>query len=160
MYERYFNIHTKLITEAGLEQRWIDTLARHKESVFESLNKDIFQSEDFMFKVMDSLGVPFPAEKMRSRFNELYHLEDAKNVFSNTASEGKYTHVINMPWQIVRTNADSISGNRLQWNPSSMKFILNDYTMYAESRKANYWAFIVSTVVVVFTLYLFITKKK
>ncbi|MDZ7648710.1 MAG: hypothetical protein U5K54_16880 [Cytophagales bacterium] len=63
--------------------------------------------------------------------------------FINHASEGKYTHIINMPWPIVKTNADSISNMQLRWNPPSIKFLLNDYTMYAEARKANYWAFVI-----------------
>jgi hypothetical protein len=160
IYERHYKIDERLLKEAGLEERWLDTLKKHKESIFRWLLKNQDVGDDFLFNAMDSLGIPFPAEKMRSRYDEYYQFEDAKTNFSNNASEGKYTHVINMPWAVVRTNADSVSGNRLQWNPSSMKFILKDYTMYAESRKANYWAFAVSAFVIVITVSLFLRKSK
>lgn len=170
VYERHYKIDMRLLKEAGLEERWLDTLNKHKEPIFRALvnNKDMGEDllfneagdDDFFIKVMDSLGIPYPADKMRSRNDEYYEFEDAKTNFSNSASEGKYTHVINMPWQVVRTNADSISGNRLQWNPSSMKFTLKDYTMYAESRKANYWAFVLSALIIGLTFYLFVAKKR
>ena len=116
--------------------------------------------EDFMYKSMDSLGIPFPMEKMRSRYQELYKMEEAKTNFINHASEGKYLHKISMPWNVVKTNADSVSGNQLFWSPPSMKFLLKDYTMSAEGRKVNYWAFGVSLLVLSFTGYLFVRRSK
>jgi hypothetical protein len=170
IFERHYKIEVRLLKQAGLEERWLDTLNKHKEPIFQSLlkNKDVGEDllfndagdDDFLLKVMDSLGIPYPAEKMGDRYDAYYQLEDAKTNFSNNASEGKYTHVINMPWTVVSTNADSLAGNRLQWNPPSLKFTLKDYTMYAESRKANYWAFIVTAVLLVFTGYLFLRKSK
>jgi hypothetical protein len=159
IYEAHYDLDVKLIKENGLEERWIDTLQKHKENVFTFLVKKQDVKDDCMFTLMDSLGIPLPFEKIRNRYDELYRQEDAKTNFINHASEGKYTHVINMPWKVVRTNADSVSGNRLQWNPSSIKFLLKDYTMYAEARKINLWAFLVSAVVLIFTGYLFWRKK-
>ncbi len=154
IYEAHYSLNEKLIHESGLEDRWLDTLKKHKENIYQRLVKNENVPEDFMYKTMDSVGIPLPMEKMRSRYDELYKWEDAKTDFINHASEGKYTHVINMPWKIVRTNADSVSGNRLMWNPPSIKFLLKDYTMYAEARKMNVWAFVVSALVIVFTGYL------
>lgn len=160
IYEAHYSLNEKLIHESGLEDRWLDTLKKHKENIYQRLVKNDNVPEDFMYKSMDSLGIPFPMKKMRSRFDELYKQEDAKTDFINHASEGKYTHVINMPWKIVRTNADSVSGNQLMWNPPSIKFLLKDYTMYAEARKMNIWAFVVSALVIVFTGYLLLRKGK
>lgn len=155
IYESYYTMNEKLIRESGLEERWIDTLNRHKENLFHQLAAKKDLPEDYIYNAMDSLGIPFPYDKMRNRYDELYKREDAVTSFINHASEGKYTHIINMPWSVVRTNADSISDRRLQWNPPSIKFLLRDYTMYAESRKINLWAIIVSVVLVMFTAYLF-----
>lgn len=160
IYEAHYSLNEKLIHESGLEDRWLDTLKKHKENIYQRLVKNDNVPEDFMYKSMDSLGIPFPMKKMRTRFDELYKQEDAKTDFINHASEGKYTHVINMPWKIVRTNADSVSGNQLMWNPPSIKFLLKDYTMYAEARKMNIWAFVVSALVIVFTGYLLLRKGK
>lgn len=160
IYEAHYSLNEKLIKESGIEDRWLDTLKKHKESVYQRLVKHQDVPDDFMFKAMDSLGIPFPTQKMRARYDELYKQEDAKTEFINHASEGKYTHVINMPWPVVRTNADSISGSRLQWNPPAIKFLLKDHTMYAEARKVNYWAFAVSLLVLGFTGYLFLRKSR
>lgn len=159
IYERHYNINVRLMKEEGLETRWFDTLQKHKEPIFRWLIKNQDVQEDFLYRSMDSLGIPFPIEKMRVRYKELAKYEDAKTDFSNHASEGFYTHVINMPWQIVKTNADSVAGNKLVWKPSSMKFMLKDYTMYAESRRINVWAFMVSLLVIAFTGYLFWRRR-
>ena len=159
IYEAHYSLNEKLIRESGLENRWLDTLKKHKEDMYQRLVKNQNVPDDFMYKSMDSLGIPIPMEKMRSRYDELYKLEDAKTNFINHASEGKYTHKINMPWSVVQTNADSVSGNQLMWSPPSIKFLLNDYTMYAEARKVNYWAFGVSLLVLGFTGYLFARKS-
>lgn len=159
IYEARYTLNVKLIKESGLENRWMDTLSKHKESIYEHLVKQQDVPDDYIYAAMDSLGIPFPFGKMQTRYNELFRLEEAKASFINHASEGKYTHVINMPWTVVRTNADSVSGNRVQWNPPSIKFLLTDYTMYAEGRKLNWWTFLVSGVVLIFTGYLFWRKR-
>jgi hypothetical protein len=163
IYEENYDLNVTLIKESGLENRWIDTLQKHKENIFKSLieHQDVPEGDvpyDFMYKAMDSLGIPISYDKMKNRFDELYKQADAKTNFINHASEGKYTHVINMPWQVVSTNADSVSGNQLMWNPPSIKFLLKDHTMYAEARKMNVWAFVVSSLVIVFTGYLLVRK--
>jgi len=159
IYEDYYQISQTLIRESGVENQWLDTLKKNKENLFRHLadKKDV--PEDFMFNAIDSLIVPFPTDKMRSRYDELNAKEDAKTNFINHASEGTYTHVINMPWRIVNTNADSIADNQLRWSPPSIKFLLKDYTMYAEARRINYWAVALSGLLVIFTVYLFVRKK-
>lgn len=159
IYESHYDLDVRMIKESGLDNKWIDTLYKHKETMFAQLARKQDMPDDFIFKAMDSLGIPFPYDKMQNRYEELYKLEDAKINFINHANEGKYTHVINMPWTLVRTNADSVSGNRLQWNPPSIKFLLKDYTMYAETRKLNFWALALSAAIIFFTGYLFWRRK-
>lgn len=159
IYEAHYDLDVKLIKESGLENRWLDTLTRHKENMYSHLVKHQDVPDDFMYKAMDSLGIPFPFDKMQNRYEELYKKEDAKTNFINHASAGKYTHIINMPYQVIHSNADSVSGNRLVWNPPSIKFLLKDYTMYGEARKVNLWAFVVSVVVLFFTGYLFWRRR-
>lgn len=159
IFESHYQLNETLIRESGLESRWLDTLKAHKENLFGHLANKKDVPEDFMFNAMDSLGIPLPSDKMRNRYDELYALEDAKTSFINHASEGKYTHAIKMPWDVVQTNADSIAGNRLQWNPPSIKFLLKDYTMYAEARKLNLWTMVVSVVLLLLTGFIFWKRK-
>ncbi|MBL7875484.1 MAG: hypothetical protein JNL53_07450 [Cyclobacteriaceae bacterium] len=159
LFEMYYSLNEQLITESGLEKHWLDTLQNHKPSLFESIANNQNLPDDYLYRAMDSLGIPFPYERLQSRYETLFGELEAKLNFINHASEGNYTHVINMPWNIVQTNADSISDRRAQWNPPSIKFLLRDYTLYAEARKANYWAFAVSAVILIFTIYLFLRRK-
>jgi hypothetical protein len=106
IFESQYMINEKLIRESGLEDRWVDSLKKHKESLYQYLAKRKDAPDNFIYKAMDSLGIPLPFDKMESRYDELYQKEDAITSFINHASEGKYTHIINMPWSLVRTNAD------------------------------------------------------
>lgn len=159
LFQMYYSLNEKLIAESGIEKRWLDTLRNHKTPLFELLSKNQNLPDDYLYRAMDSLGIPFPYEKMQTRYEMINTEQEAKLNFINHASEGKYTHIITMPWPIVRTNADSVLNERLQWNPPSLKFLLSDYTMYAEARKANYWAFAISVGVLIFTVYLFFRKR-
>jgi hypothetical protein len=76
------------------------------------------------------------------------------------ARDGKYTNIIEMPWTIIASNADSVAGNSLYWRPLVTKFAIQDYEMYAEVRKLNVWTIFVSLIVVGFTFWLFLRSKK
>jgi hypothetical protein len=160
IFEMYYSLNEKLLTESGLEIRWLDTLQSHKERMFDALSEDQNLPDDYLYKAMDSIGIPFPYEKMQARYESLNGECEAKMNFINHASEGKYTHIINMPWPIVKTNADSISDKQLRWSPPSIKFLLKDYTLYAEARKPNYWAFALSVTIFIITGYLFVRRKR
>jgi hypothetical protein len=160
LYEEYYNISIQLLKHHHVEQQWFDTLQAHKESLYtEVINKkDIFG--DYMAHVIDSLGIPISHEEALKWYIPKLKPMDAKFAFISVASNTKYHHQINMPWDIVRTNADSISGNQVFWDPPSIKFLLKDYTFYAESRQLNYWAVAISGVVIVLTVFLFVRRRR
>ncbi len=142
------------------DQRWQDTLNRKKEILFQMLVKHKDDGpDDFMVALADSIGVPQTAVSKKT-FAELLKKSEGKINFMSTAAEGKYTHSIKMPWNVVDTNADSVAGNHLTWQPPVIKFMLNDYTMYAESRQMNYWAVILSATLVFITALAFVKSKK
>ena len=160
LYEEYYGVSIKLLQHHHVEQQWFDTLQAHKESLYTQVidKKDIFG--DYMTHVLDSLGIPISHEEASKWFiSELKPL-DAKFEFISVASNAKYHHQINMPWDIVRTNADSISGSQVFWNPPAIKFLLKDYTLYAESRQLNYWAVALSGGVMALTVFLFVRRRR
>jgi hypothetical protein len=151
--EMYYSTAQQLLRKNKVASAWIDTLAVHKESLFDRVRggKDI--DEDFMVDVMDSLGIPLPAD-VSDQFTAMIKPVERVMNFISTANDGKYQHAIQMPWEVIRTNADSISGNGLFWSPPSIKFLVKDYTMYAEARQMNYWAVALSAALIGFTGYL------
>lgn len=158
-YEEYFELTLRLLKENNLESRWSDTLRAHKEDIFEILENKKDIEDDFMLHVLDSLKIPIDLDKTRNQYHEINKAFEAKVNFITTANDGKYVNCINLPWSVVKTNADSVSGNSLFWAPPTIKFLLKDYTMYGECRKLNWWAVIVSVLFVGFTGYLFIRKR-
>lgn len=147
-----------------ISDHWIDSLQRHKEKYFALFKKNekgedskkVFLNESTKLMVLDSMEMLI-TEKMEvdSLFKDL----TARTSFMSYASEGKYINRIAMPWNIVRSNADSVSGKELFWSPPTIKFLLKDYTMFAESRKLNLWPLVTSILFVGFAGYLFLRKK-
>lgn len=159
LYEGMYGLSVKLIKENNLESRWLDTLQAHKEDIFEILENKKDLENDFMLQIMDSLHIPVSDSKIKTSYDKMFNELQAVTNFITTANDGKYVNRINLPWDVVKTNADSVSGNSLFWAPPTIKFLLKDYTMYGECRKLNWWAVIVSVLIVGFTGYLFIRKR-
>lgn len=158
-YEEYFGLTLKLLKESNLESRWSDTLKMHKEDIFELMENKKNLEDDFMLHVLDSLHFPLKFDEARIQYHDISKTFEAKINFISTAHDGKYVNRINLPWNVTQTNADSVSGNSLIWAPPSIKFLLKDYTMYGECRKLNWWAVLVSVLIVGFTGYLFVRKR-
>lgn len=155
LYEEYFDLASIVITPNS----GIDSLQKHKEDVFEVFENKKDFDENIFLRILDSLSIPINQEKI-AEFKKAQKNFERKIGFISLANDGKYVNRINLPWDIVKTNADSVAGNSLFWAPPTVKFLLKDYTMYGECRKLNWWAVIVSVLIVGFTGYLFIRKSE
>jgi hypothetical protein len=121
------------------ESKWID--------IFD--DKGQLGIEDFAgliagFMKMDSLStVALKQEVSNANLEEKYEEEI---LFGFTE---EYDHLVIMPGLLIDTNADEIHGDTLNWDMNPAKYIDSDYTVYAESRVTNLWAYIVSAVIVI-----------
>jgi hypothetical protein len=158
--DEYFRIMLNLMRAQNIEKRWEDTLLVHKKKLFERMMHEKDIEADYLPKKMDSLGIPMDYVRAQAEFDSISKSFEKKLGFISNAHDGKYTYIINMPWEVVSNNADSVSGSRLFWNPPAIKFLIEDYTIYAESRKLNYWAIAVSLATIAFTIFLFVRKSK
>jgi len=159
LFEEHFNIAITLMKQEGIASAWQDTLQSHKSSIFNGIEKDKDIDDEYLLTIMDSLKIPLDYKKAHRTYATMVETLDKKLRPISLGNDAKYTHIINMPWDVVRTNADSTAGRRLIWNPPSIKFLFKDYTLYAESRQLNYWAVALSGVLIGFTVYLFLRKK-
>ena len=72
-----------------------------------------------------------------------------------------YNNHVFMPGQLTDTNADEIRSDTLHWDIGFIKFMDDDYTLYAESKVTNTWAYMVSGFVLAIALITpFLRKKK
>ncbi len=139
----------------------IDSLTKHRKDILDALEKNDAgddTGEGFLMAI-DSFKIPIDQSK-NAEIQKSFNDYAKKVVFMGDAENAKYINRINLPWDVVKTNADSVSGSSLFWAPPTVRFLLKDYTMYGECRKLNWWAVIVSVLFVGFTGYLFIRKSE
>lgn len=158
-YYEINKILNDVVLKNNLDKNWLDTLKNDTD-----LASDIIESfkgnneNNKLDQVIDSLihNNPKAEEDLEELLNELEKRRD----FMSAAYYATYRIEVQLPWEIVNSNADSLSGNTVTWRPLATKFAIKDYTMHAESRKLNMWAVIVSLAVLLFTAFLFIRKSK
>ncbi len=160
VFEEHFALFPDFIKKYKLENRWVDTLQKHKEAVYALLLKDDNDmGDDAFLTIFDSLQIPFPHPQIDEDYKIGRKPIEARLEFMSYANNGKYFHTIKLPGEIIDSNADSLSGSHAIWKPSVYKFIAKDYTMHAETRKLNLWAVIVSVLVLIATVYVFLKKR-
>lgn len=159
LYEEHVDIMLQAMHKNNLDRRWMDSIQHHKGYLFSMFSReenDKLLEETFMLQLIDSLNNGFPVTVVAEDYKALYsRIKPRIKFMTEVATEGKFSHIIKMPWKVVSTNADSVNGTSLYWRPLTLKFMLNDYTMHAESRKMNYWAVILSGLFILGTAALF-----
>jgi len=157
IFREQYDILTKAIQQSGLDKKWVDTL--NLEYIYNHI-EDMKTDPQFAEKMADSLKIPLQKPKSSQLFAELSKDFNSRLAFMNFANNGKYLNIIEMPWEVVQSNADSVSGETLYWRPLVTKFAYRDYTMFAECRKLNWWAVFSSGAILALTAILFVVKKK
>jgi len=163
LFEEYFQVLVAVLEKNKEDQQWLEKLNGKKEEIYSQIVKTggANLDDDFMVTfLVDSLRVPLTLAVARKDYHELSMGLEKRIHFISDANEGKYTHRVNMPWDVVNTNADSVRGRELLWQPRVTKFLLTDYAMYAESRQLNYWTLVVSGVAVIATMFVFYKRRR
>jgi hypothetical protein len=160
LYEEHFGILKEVIQKNTDDPKWIDSLESKREFVYEKMKVDDVGDAEYASRIADSLGIPIEKNVAERDFKELAHELNSRLGFMAYARDGKYTNSIEMPWTVVRSNADSVSGNTLYWRPLVTKFAIKEFTMVAESRQFNSWAVALTAALLGTTIFLFVRKRK
>jgi hypothetical protein len=147
-FEAYFSLLLEQVNKQLPNTDHANKLIAAKEPLYQIVLADKDIEDDFVQFFADSLQIPLRLDSFPDYVLAKNKLERKIN-FISTAYDGKYTHAIHMPWTIVNTNADSVSGNSVYWAPPAIKFLLQDYSLSVEARKTNYWAIGVTVLVMV-----------
>jgi hypothetical protein len=167
IYERYANqalfneqfaIIKEVVKQNTSEAKWIDTLNKNKDFIYRKLEDQKDDDPSLVIKMIDSLGVTLPIEKATQDFVVASKDLNSRIGFMSFARDGKYSNMIEMPWAVVNSNADSVAGNKLYWKPLATKFAIQEYEMFAEARKLNWWAMGISLLIIGLTIFLFQKK--
>lgn len=159
IFEELFTGMLATLREYKVAPQWSDSLIAKKEKIYQHFQKDESMEKDGLISIADYLKIPLPNAARADLRKQYADMEPRLNVISE-AYTGKFLHTIRMPWTVVSTNADSVNGSQLVWNPPVIKFMLKDYTMTARARQMNLWAVAVSAVIVVATVTLFFVRRR
>ncbi|TSA33297.1 MAG: hypothetical protein D4R64_14500 [Porphyromonadaceae bacterium] len=94
---------------------------------------------------------------VRSKYLSRFDGFKTKMKFYESASDDSYKFTIRMPGLLLQTNSPKIEGSETGWELTYYDFFFKDYTITAESRKVNTWAFIVAGLVLLVALVSLIT---
>lgn len=154
------DILRQLLVLTNTRTSLLDSLESVREVFFEQLENDK-SDENFVMRMTDSLKIKFADRPSAARVaDSLSENLNARLRFMSYVRDGRYQAMIEMPWTVVETNADSVAGNRLFWRPLQHKFLFTDYEVYAESRQLNWLMTIISSVIIGLTLVLFVWRSK
>jgi hypothetical protein len=157
LFNEQFVILKDVVGHNTSDANWLSILDKNRELIKQKM-KDIEMDSSFAIKLTDSLGIKINKEKAIADFKVLSKDLTSRMGFMAFARDGKYLNIIEMPWTVVGSNADSVAGNKLFWRPLATKFSIQEYEMYAEARRLNIWAVVVSILIIGLTIYLF--RKK
>jgi len=154
IFESFYEDLVETMHRDNTPEQWYDSLQRKKENMYQRfIQEEDLENVDFP-RLVRSMGIPLSPEGWQSMEKKTREIERRLEFISH-AYTGKYVHSINMPGDIVESNADSTVSSQAFWRPPVIKFLLRNYTMSATSRTLNVWAVIVSAVVIGVTLLLF-----
>lgn len=163
-YAEHVHILSQLISKHNIGDQFQDTLMNEKTSFFERISNDDNEDpldnidEDLALILADSLGIPLTEAAREDYPNYMSELESRMD-FMVWTNDADFTHTLNVPWELVETNADSVANNMLLWEPPVTKLLFKDYEMYVVVRKMNVWTLIVSGLVVLIALYLVLKRS-
>jgi hypothetical protein len=157
-FREQYPVLLEMLKRNPVEQRWLDTV-KHKTEFIYGCVKDLIGDPQFALHMVDTLRIPVDRKKAEADAKELLGTLNGRVAFMGFANDGKYTNVVNMPWKVVNTNADSVAGQTLVWRPLVTKFLFTEYTMYAEARKMNTIPMLVTVLVLLVTVALWWRKK-
>jgi hypothetical protein len=86
------------------------------------------------------------------------NLEQKNEFFDKLIFEESYNLEIQMPGLITKTNSTRMLGNTVIWKIEPFTFFFEDYEMSVESRVINYWAFVLSGIIILLLLIATIIK--
>jgi hypothetical protein len=79
-------------------------------------------------------------------------------IFATIGKQSDYELV--MPGNIIETNSNLLDAKKLNWKIDGDRFFFLDYEIYAKSRVANVWAFVLSGIFIVLVVLSFFIRKK
>jgi len=136
-------------------------LSAVKDSLYSILEKQNIE-QPRVRDVCTALDKYFSTDLFARLFNENEHemnnrFEERLKIIESLL-EYSIQYELTLPGKVVASNTDLQNGGALKWNVNLFRFLADDYILSAESRKINLWAFAVTLLLIVFSVFCFIRK--
>lgn len=113
-----------------------------KDTIFEKYRK---LEDDFpeLLQILDTAYQTHAFSEIMGKNKDIgKETENLFNFLDNYTTSVNYSLI--MPGKILNENSTQVKGDTLAWHIDTYRFTEYDYEIYAESRKPNIWAFVVS----------------
>ena len=154
MYEESFDV-ILYYSESDFRPK----LSAVKDSLYSILEKQNIE-EPKVRDICSALDKYFATDIFAKLFNENEHemdsmLEERLKIVESFL-EYSIQYELTLPGKVVASNTDLQNGGTLKWNVNLFRFLSDDYILSAKSRKVNLWAFAVTLLLIVFSVFCFI----
>lgn len=164
IYEEYYSITLNELSGKYTVKHKL--LKENKEILFKQINTmnyflaETDERDDPINVISEFIGMNADSIKLLNPdiYNNFYtNLQVAEDFMDNHTIK----NYIDIPGKLIKTNADSISASSAYWNYNNMRNCAKDYTLFAESRIINKWAFILSGLIsLVLLVFIFRVYRK
>lgn len=150
-------ISTEIISELEIGIRKLNLPSLNPDEVIKFKDSINCNVEDFDFEKISSF-IDYYAnwtdnpevEKLKELSPPLFQEMDKKmDLFMDILMMESYIQVIELPGLLTETNSINPVGNQVSWKIEPASFLFEDFSMTAESRIINYWAFILTGIVLI-----------
>ena len=122
---------------------------------FYFLNLDLTESLDKFFDTDEFFSLYTKYDEDIKKYSENQYQE-----FSILFSPQSIDYELILPGKLLQTNAMLISGDTLKWKVDTYRTLPSEYILSAQSRISNVWAFILTLLPVIISVYCFVKKRK
>jgi hypothetical protein len=152
-FEAFLDVFVQGVKEANDPGLTVQDVTAESDSLYAHCAPILGQSTEMSDTLRDQvervLGTPV-VKKVFAANSRKFQALNQKMKFAFDMLTAPYKKVtIVMPGFITSTNAESITGNRLEWKNFMAKPYVMDYAMWAQSRVINWWAVIVTGAVLI-----------
>lgn len=153
MFEDFYRQMLSVLAEDKSLTLTKQEMEARKEQIFRTLVDSVKgESTDDLLKGVGLIIKHPDIQVIRDKYVSRFDSFQKKLKFHEKACDDNYKFAIRLPGLLLQTNSPKIEGSQTGWDLTYYDFFFKDYTMTAESRKVNAWAFIVAGMVLLFAL--------
>jgi hypothetical protein len=149
IFESYFALLLGGVRNLNDPRLKPEAVVARKEDLFKAMQNPLHEGKfDTLTIIFDKILKTRLAEKALAANAGKYDLFEEQLDFKGAISANTYKVSIEMPGIITETNAKSIEGNTVRFSDFNQISYFMDYEMRVRSRVINWWAVIVTAVII------------